>query len=90
MIVTNLLAISEYDFDSSGEPGMQAKRISHLETPLRQLHATHRASSFAERGCHMHVCSNPKGARGVEPETFRRGRPLSPPTTVCTPLLQET
>ena len=38
--VNNLLAISRLDFDNSGEPGPQAKGVTHLETPLRQLHAT--------------------------------------------------
>ena len=45
--VNNLLAISESDFDNSGEPGPQAEGVNHLETPLRQLHVTHRASSCA-------------------------------------------
>ena len=45
--VNNLIAISESDFDNSGEPGPQAKGVNHLETPLRQLHVTHRASSCA-------------------------------------------
>ena len=70
--VNNLLAISESDFDNSGEPGPQAEGVNHLETPLRQLHVTHRASSCAERGGHVQLCSKPRGARGIEPETFRR------------------
>ena len=45
--VDNLLAISEPDFDNSGEPGPQAQGVNHLESPLRQLHVTHRASSCA-------------------------------------------
>ena len=45
--VNNLLAISESDFDNSGEPGPQAEGVNHLEAPLRQLHVTHRASSCA-------------------------------------------
>ena len=57
----NLLAISKLDFDNSGEPGPQAKGVNHLETPLRQLHATHRASSCAKRGGHMQLCSKPRG-----------------------------
>ena len=81
--VNNLLAISISDFDNSGEPGPQAKGVNHLETPLRQLHVTHRASSCAKRGGHGQLCSKPRGARGIEPETFgRRGQLLSrPPTT---------
>ena len=42
-----LLAISESDFGNSGERGPQAEGVNHLETPLRQLHITHRASSCA-------------------------------------------
>ena len=51
--------------------------------PPRQLHITHRASSCAKRGGHVQLCSKPRGARGIEPETFRRrGQLLSrPPTT---------
>ena len=30
--VNNLLAISESDFDNSGEPGPQAEGVNHLET----------------------------------------------------------
>ena len=53
----NLLAMSESDFDSSGDPGPQAKGVNHLETPLRQPHATHRASSCAKRrGCAVMLC----------------------------------
>ena len=53
-----------------------------METPLRQLHITHRASSCAKRGGHVQLCSKPRGARGIKPETFRRGQLLSrPPTT---------
>ena len=59
--VNNLLAISRLDFDNSGEPGPQAKGVNHLETPLRQLHATHRASSCAKRGGHVQLCSKPRG-----------------------------
>ena len=59
--VNNLLAISKLDFDNSGEPGPQAKGVNHLETPLRQLHATHRASSCAERGGNVQLCSKPRG-----------------------------
>ena len=81
--VNNLLAISESDFDNSGELGPQAEGVNHLETPLRQLQVTHRASSCAKRGGHVQLCSKPRGARGIEPETFRRrGQLLSrPPTT---------
>ena len=81
--VNNLLAISIQDFDNSGEPGPQAKGVNHLETPLGQLHITHRASSCAKRGGHVQLCSKPRGARGIEPETFRRrGQLLTcPPTT---------
>ena len=39
--------MSEQDFDGSGEPRPQAKGVNHLETPLRYLHVTHRASSAA-------------------------------------------
>ena len=74
--VNKLLAISIKDFDNSGELGPQAKGVNHLETPLRQLHVTHRASSCAKRGGHVRLCSNPWGARGIEPETFRRGGQL--------------
>ena len=81
--VNDLLATSESYFESSGEAGPQAKGVNHLETPLRQLHVTHRASSCAKRGGHVHLCSKTRGARGIEPETFRRrGQLLSrPPTT---------
>ena len=51
--VNVFLAISESDFDNSGEPGPQAKGVNHLETPLRQLNITHRACSCAKRGCHV-------------------------------------
>ena len=82
--VNNLLAISIQDFDNSGEPGPQAEGVNHLETPLRQLPVTHRASSCAKRGGHVQLCSKPRGARGIEPETFRgRSQLLSgPPPTV--------
>ena len=63
--VNNLLAISEYN---SGEPGPRAKGVNNLEIPLRQLHATHRASSCAERGRQMQLCSKPWGACRTEPE----------------------
>ena len=69
--VNNLLAISIWDFDNSGQP-RQAKGVNHLETPLRQLHVTHRAFSCARRGGHVQLCLKPSGARGIEPETFRR------------------
>ena len=71
------------DFDNSGEPGPQAKGVNHLEVPLRQLHVTHRTSSCAKQGGHVQLCSKPRSARGIEPETFRtRGQLLScPPTT---------
>ena len=54
-----------------------------VKPPLRQLHATHRASSCAKRGGHGQLCSKPRGARGIEPETYRRrGQLVSrPPTT---------
>ena len=52
--------------------GPQAKGVNHLETPPRPLHATHRASSCAKGGGHVQLCSKPRGARGIEPETFRR------------------
>ena len=50
--------------------------------PPRELPA-HRASSCAKRGGHVQLCSKPRGARGLGPETFRRrGQLLScPPTT---------
>ena len=81
--VNILLAISIQDFDNSEEPGPQAKGVNHLETLLRQLHVTHRASSCAKRSGHAQLCSKPKGARGIEPEPFkRRGQLLScRPTT---------
>ena len=56
----NILAMSEQDFDNSGEPGPQAKGVNHVETPHRQLHAAHRASSCAQQGGHMHWCSKPR------------------------------
>ena len=59
--IHNFLAISKLDFDNSGEPGPQAKGVNHLETALRQLHATHRASSCAKRGGHVQLCSKPRG-----------------------------
>ena len=37
--------------------------VNHLGIPLRQLHATHRASSCAKRGGHVQLCSKPRGAR---------------------------
>ena len=46
--VNNLLAISQSDCYNSGEPGPQAEGVNHLETPLRQLQVTHRASSCAK------------------------------------------
>ena len=58
--------------DHSREPGPQAKGVNHLETPLRQLHATDRASSCAERGGHVQLCSKPRGARRIKPESSRR------------------
>ena len=73
--VNNLPATSESHFDNSGGPGPQAKGVNHLETPLRQLHVTRRASSCAKQGGHVQLCSKPRGARGIEPETFtRRGQ----------------
>ena len=79
--ISNLLAISM--FDNSGDPGPQAKGVKHLETPLRHLHITHRASSCAKRGGRVQLCSKARGTRGIEPEIFRsRGQLLSrPPTT---------
>ena len=38
---SELPAISDSDVDNSREPGPQAKRVNHLETPLGQPHATH-------------------------------------------------
>ena len=72
-----------YDFDNSGDPGPQAKAVNHVETPLRRLQENHRAPSCAERGGHVQLCSKPRGARGIGPETFRkRGLLVSrPPTT---------
>ena len=32
-----------------------------METPLRQPHVTHRASSCAKRGGHVQLCSKPGG-----------------------------
>ena len=69
--VNNFLAISESDFDNSGEPGSQAEGVNHLETSLTQLYITHRASSCAKRGGHLQLHSKPRGARGIESETFR-------------------
>ena len=84
--VNSLLAISESDFDNSGEPGPQDEGLgkpNHLETSLRQLHVSYRASSCAKRGGHVQLCLKPMGARGIEPETFRRRGKVSscPPTT---------
>ena len=59
--VNNFLAISKLDFDNSGDPGPQVKGVNHLETPLRQLHVTHRAFSCAKRGGHVQLCSKPRG-----------------------------
>ena len=64
--VNNLVAISMFNFDISGQPGQKAKRVVHLETPLRQLHVTHRASSCAKRGGRVEFCSKPKGVRGIK------------------------
>ena len=61
------LAISIQDFDNSGETGPQAKGVNHLETPLRQVHVTQRASSCAKRGGHVQLCSKPRGARRIAP-----------------------
>ena len=58
--VHNLLAISESDFNNSGEPGTQAKGVNHPLTPLRQLHASHRASSCPMRGGHVRLFSTPR------------------------------
>ena len=81
--VTILLAISESDCDNSGEPGPQAEGVNHLDTPLKQLHVTHRASSCAQRGGHVQLGSKPREARGIRPETFRGRSQLlfCPPTT---------
>ena len=80
--VDDLLAISTWEFDNSGRPEPQSKGVNHLETPLRQLHITYRASSCAKRGCDAQLCSKPRGARGIEPETLRRrGQLLSCPQT---------
>ena len=67
--------------DNSREPVPQAKGVYYLDTPLKQLHESHRASSSAERGDYVQLCSTPRGARGVEPETFGRRRQLSCPLT---------
>ena len=48
--IDDLRAVSDSDCDNSGELGPLAKGVNHLETPLRQLHVTHRASSDAKRG----------------------------------------
>lgn len=41
--------------------------------PLGHLHAAKRAaSSCARRGGHVQLCSIARGARGINPETFRR------------------
>ena len=68
--VNHFLAMSELEFDNSGEPGPHAKEVNDLATPLRQLHVTYRASSCAKRGGHVQVCSSSKQACGIEPKTF--------------------
>ena len=54
-----------------------------METPVRQLHLTHRASSCAKRGGHVQCVRNPGGHAESTPRPFRRrGQLLSrPPTT---------
>ena len=64
--------MSKSNFDNCGEPGPQAEGVNHQETPLRKLQVTHRASSCAKRGGHVQLCSKPRGARVIEPKTFRR------------------
>ena len=69
--VNSVSAASHQEFENSGEPGLRVKGILHLETPLRQLHATNRARSCARRGGHMQPCFIPNGgernrARDIE------------------------
>ena len=80
--VNNSRAISIYDFDNSGEPGPQAKGVNHLETPLRHLHVTHRASSCAKRCGHVQLCSKPRGHAESNPRPSQvRQQLLSCPPT---------
>ena len=80
--------MSETDFDSSGEPGPQAKGVYHLETPFRQLHVTHRASSCAKRGGHVQLCSKPmRGTQNLTRDLEKKGSAFilsSEHWTVCT------
>ena len=76
--VKGIPAISEQDFDNSRCPGQQAKGANHLETPLRQVHVPHRASSCARRVGHVQLLSKPRGAREFEFDTFRRRSHLLP------------
>ena len=68
--VNNLLATSKSDFDNSGEPGPQAKGVNHLETPLRQLQVTHRASSCAKRAI---VFETQGGTRNRTQDLLQKG-----------------
>ena len=83
--VNNLLAISRLDFDNSGEPGPQAKGVNHLETPSDNCTQLTGAPPVLSEVVTCNCVRNPGGARGIEPETFRRrGQLLSrPPTTSC-------
>ena len=50
------------------------------EPPGNPPQTTHRASSCAKRRGHVRLCSKPRGARGIEPATFKRmGQLLSRP-----------
>ena len=52
---------------------LQAKRGNHREAPLRQVHATHRASSGAKRGGHVQLCSKPRGHAESNPRPLEEG-----------------
>ena len=92
--VNDVLAMSEQEFDNSGESGphMLAKggkppanppQITHdyiysCKSPSQKVHTTHRASCCAKRGGHVQLCSTPRGARRIEPEAFTRMGQLLP------------
>ena len=82
MYMLKFLAISEQDFDYSGEPGPQAKGVNHLETPSDNCTQLTGLPPVLCGVVTCHCVRNP-GARGVEPETLRRRGQLliCPPTS---------
>ena len=64
--------------DQGNKPG-----DDHLERPRRQLHATHRTASCAQRGRNLQIVTQRTGAWGVEAWTCRRRGDLflHPPAT---------